>query len=322
MGAPDARQERRSTHRVRSTQYRVLSTEYSPLRRFSIRRGGPILGPCPTRSPPSITSPTRKNIRRRPICAVFGDERFLRRLAVNQLRGQVLGETDAEFSLTRFDGEAVHLRDVMDELSTIALFGGGRRLVVIEDADEFVSRHRAELEAYVARPKSSGVLVLDVSAWPKNTRLYKALDAEGLQVDCKTPEARGLIKWLVSWSQKRHGAKLETGAAEVLLEMVGADLGLLDQELAKLAVSVAEGQAITEPLVQELVGGWRAKTAWDMIDAALAGNLRAPWHNSTACCCRVKTPSAFWRRSVSRCDASLRPCDCWNRRKPRSVAPA
>ena len=27
--------------------------------------------------------------------------------------------------------------------------------------------------------------------------------------------------------------------------------------------------------MQELVGGWRAKTAWEMIDAALAGNARA-----------------------------------------------
>jgi DNA polymerase-3 subunit delta len=209
------------------------------------------------------------------VCAVFGEELFLRRLAVNELRQQVLGAADAEFSLTRFDGETVQMREVLDELSTVALFGGGRRLVVIENADDFVSEHRTELEDYVARPKSSGVLVLDVTSWPKTTRLYKALDSAGLQVDCKTPEARSLVKWLVSWSQKRHAAKLDAGAAEMLLEIVGPELGLLDQELAKLAVSAAAGQPITQQLVQDLVGGWRAKTAWEMIDAALAGNSRA-----------------------------------------------
>lgn len=209
------------------------------------------------------------------VCAVFGDEPFLRRLAVNELRQQVLGQADAEFSLTRFDGASVEMRDVLDELSTVALFGGGRRLVVIDDADDFVSAHRAELEDYVTRPKSSGVLVLEVSTWPKTTRLYKALDAGQLQIDCKAPDSRGLAKWLTSWSQKRHGTKLEPAAAEALVEIVGAELGLLDQELAKLAGSSEPGQPISEQLVQELVGGWRAKTAWEMIDAALAGNARA-----------------------------------------------
>ncbi len=210
-----------------------------------------------------------------PVCAVFGDEAFLRRLALVELRQQTLGDDDAEFSLTRLEGERAELRDVMDELSTVALFGGGRRMVVIDDADTFVSEHRAALEDYVAKPKSSGILVLEVSAWPKTTRLYKALDAGGLQIDCKAPDARGLVKWLVAWCSKKHGAKLDSGAAEALVESVGPEMGLLDQELAKLAVLIPQGQAIGENLVQELVGGWRAKTAWVMIDAALAGNARA-----------------------------------------------
>lgn len=209
------------------------------------------------------------------VCAVFGDEAFLRRMVLNELRRHVLGEEDAEFSLTRFDGGTAELRDIMDELSTVALFGGGRRLVIVEDADPFVSEHRAELEDYVTRPKSSGTLVLEVTAWVKTTRLYKALDAGQLQIDCKTPDNRALVKWLASWSSKRHGAKLEASAAEALVELVGPELGLLDQELAKLAVSVAAGQSITEQVVHDLVGGWRAKTAWEMIDAALAGNARA-----------------------------------------------
>jgi DNA polymerase-3 subunit delta len=210
-----------------------------------------------------------------PVCAVFGDEAFLRRLAIDELRQQVLESADAEFSLTRFDGETVEMRDVLDELSTVALFGGGKRLVVIDDADDFVSNHRAELEDYLARPKPSGVLVLEVAAWPKSTRLYKMLDASGLQIDCKAPDARSLAKWLISWSSKRHAAKLDSAAAEALVEIIGPELGLLDQELAKLAVSAEAGKPINEQLVQDLVGGWRAKTAWEMIDSALAGNARA-----------------------------------------------
>jgi DNA polymerase-3 subunit delta len=50
-------------------------------------------------------------------------------------------------------------------------------------------------------------------------------------------------------------------------------MGLLDQELAKLAAAAGQS-AITAELVQQLVGGWRAKTAWDMLDAALEGRTK------------------------------------------------
>ena len=53
--------------------------------------------------------------------------------------------------------------------------------------------------------------------------------------------------------------------------MIGPELGLLDQELAKLALSAAGDKKITSEMVQKLVGGWRAKTTWDMLDLALEG---------------------------------------------------
>jgi len=63
-----------------------------------------------------------------PLCAAFGDEPFLKSATIAALREQVLGGDDAEFSLTRFDGRSVEAREVFDELSTVALFGGGGRL--------------------------------------------------------------------------------------------------------------------------------------------------------------------------------------------------
>ena len=58
-------------------------------------------------------------------------------------------------------------RDVLDELSTMALFGGGRRMVIVEDADDFVSRYRASLEDYAARPRTR---CSATTAWPGHSR--------------------------------------------------------------------------------------------------------------------------------------------------------
>ncbi|HEV3339366.1 MAG TPA: DNA polymerase III subunit delta [Pirellulales bacterium] len=205
-----------------------------------------------------------------PLCVLFGDEPFLRALVLAQLRQAVLSDEDAEFGLTRFDGRTVQWRTVSDELLTVGLFGGGERLVVVDDADDFVSENRGHLEDYVARPSRTGRLVLAVESWPSNTRLAKHTVANGLAVECKSPPAAKLLKWLGTLARERHGARLERDAAELLLEIIGPELGLIDQELAKLAAAAGEAPIGAE-LVQQLVGGWRAKTAWDMLDAAVEG---------------------------------------------------
>ena len=58
----------------------------------------------------------------------------------------MLSGEDAGFSLTTFAGKEAQLREVLDALATVSLFGGGRRLVIVEDADPFVTQYRAELE--------------------------------------------------------------------------------------------------------------------------------------------------------------------------------
>ena len=207
----------------------------------------------------------------RAVCVVFGDELFLRRQALRAIRRVVLGGDEGEFSLSTFDGSTAELADVLGELATVAMFGPGQRLVVVEGADEFVSRYRAELEDYVSRPTGRGVLVLDVKSFPGNTRLYRAVVAEGLAIDCNCPKAAPVARWLGSWAKQAHQVQLPQGAAEMLVEMIGTELGLLDQELAKLALMTGSGEKITAEMVGRLAGGWRVRTAWEMLDAALAG---------------------------------------------------
>lgn len=210
----------------------------------------------------------------RPICAVFGDEPFLRRQVLLRLREAVLGGDEGDFSYSAFEGRRTELRDVLDELSTMAMFGGDRRLVVVEEGDEFVTRYRPELEDYCGRPSTTGVLVLDLKSFPGNTRLYKAIAADGLLVDCKAPAAVALGRWAVDWARRAHRVELPEGSADMLLEMIGPEMGLLDQEIAKLALSAGPENRITPELIQQSVGGWRAKTAWEMLDATLAGDVR------------------------------------------------
>ena len=217
----------------------------------------------------------------RPVCVAYGDEPFLKTEVLQTLRQSVLGNDDGAFSLKSFNGtelirrERFALREVLDELSTVSMFGGPNRLVIVEEADPFVSEFRAPLEDYLARPKHHGVLLLEVKTWASNTRLFKAVAEHGLQIECKAPAPALVRKWLIGRSQHQHGAKLEAAAAELLLDLVDPELGLLDQEVARLALLAGPGGSITPQLVQANVGNWRTRSTWDMIDTATDGDARS-----------------------------------------------
>ena len=217
------------------------------------------------------------------VVVAFGEEPFLKRLVLKTIRRLVVG-ADEDVPATTHDCQdrPPDWRDVADELATSSLFGGGQpRLVVLERADAFVSANRPKLEDYAAKPRTTGVLVLEVDDWLATTRLYKALDQSGLQIDCRPPQKKGkskdideaaIAKWIVAWGKTQHGMALASDAAQVLLDLTGPQFGLLDQNLAKLALLVPPGAKASAEQVQEIVGGWRAKSIWDLVDAAASGN--------------------------------------------------
>lgn len=213
------------------------------------------------------------------VCVVFGDEPFLKQLALTQLRNSLLPDPDSPFAT--FDGGQVQWRDVSDELSTIAMFGGGaKRVAIVEQADSFVSQDRDRLQDYVTKPRSKAALILEVKSWAATTNLYKTLDKTGLQIDCRAPQQttgrkeidiRRISAWLIDWAQKRHDAKLTAAGANLLLDLVGPEFGLLDQELAKLALFAGLGGTIKPDMVRDVVGGWKMKTIWELMDSANDG---------------------------------------------------
>ena len=162
-----------------------------------------------------------------------------------------------------------------------SLAAAGRDWSCSKRADGFVTANRTRLEDYVAKPRHTGMLVLDVDDWLATTRLYKAVAQTGLVIDCKPPtratgksksiDEAAVVNWLMKWGQSRHNLTLQREAAQLLVDLTGPVFGVLDQDLAKLALFVPAGQRATPELVQEVVGGWRAQTTWDLVDAATNG---------------------------------------------------
>lgn len=221
------------------------------------------------------------------ICVVFGNDPFLKREVVLSLQNKVFGDAaDSDIGLKTFDGSKEDsknlLKDVLDALSMISLFGGSSRLAHILSADDFVKTHRPRLEDYSDKPIKDAVLLLEVKTWPSNTRLAKKLAAsKALVIDCSSPDSSGNMKatdcrqvreWLIPWAKAQHGLTITKPVADAMMELVSLSPGLLNQELAKLVGLASKGDKIDVALIQQHVGNWRTRTAWEMIDAAASGN--------------------------------------------------
>lgn len=205
------------------------------------------------------------------ICVIYGDDPFLKFNAIQALRDRVLDGEDAEFSLTRLEGDRTRIDEVLKEVATLAMFGGDRRFVLVEGADSFISKYRPELEDYADKPSARSVLALEVQSFPSNTKLFKKLVETGLLIEAKALSEKEFPQWIIRWAKHRHQVACNTAAAEILLERIGPEHGLLDQELAKLALMVGPKESITAELVEKAVGSWRSRSTFQMLDSALAG---------------------------------------------------
>lgn len=196
------------------------------------------------------------------------------------LRTWVLQCLSSEGDVTQFDGDSTRWSDLRDDLATASLFDmDGKRSIVIRRADKFVSNHRPELEKYIAKPGDASRLMIELDSLASNTRIYKGLLKDQMLVGCGVSNDKKLgvtaatrRKFLTGYVARRHDVTLAKAAADALVEMIGEEVGMLDTEIAKLALYLEPGATIDEALVRDVVAGWQGKTVWQITDAIAAGD--------------------------------------------------
>src|SRR5262245_30780224 len=207
-----------------------------------------------------------------PVYVVFGDEPFLKALGRHAVRRLVLGDKDDGFAFSSYPGDKAAWAQVIDDLNTLPMLSP-RRLVAVESADPFVSENRERLEALFKerlQAEPTGTLLLDVGTWASNTKLAKAAP-DAWVVECRTPASHALPQWCVRWCKERHGKALSADAARHLVDLVGAEMGLLDSEMQKLAVYVGDAARIDKRDVDTLVGASRGENTWQIFELIGAG---------------------------------------------------
>ena len=140
----------------------------------------------------------------RAVYAIYGDDSYLIRESVGAVARAVLPDDDREAGTSRFSGPTTTLASVLDEESARSPSFRARRLVIVEDADPFVTKYRKDLEAYVGSPiPIPAPSSLQVKQWTATTKLAQLVEKAGLAINASAPREKELTSWLTELARTR-----------------------------------------------------------------------------------------------------------------------
>jgi DNA polymerase-3 subunit delta len=157
--------------------------------------------------------------------------------------------------------------------NALGLFGGGRRLVVVEGVESWRAADVDAVAEYLDDAVPETVLTLVALETPKSGALADLVGRHGKVLSYDVPRPRSPSTWVVA-EFKRLGATVDTETARALVEIVGDDVLTLAGEVEKI-VTWSGGELIGVREVEAIAAPAREVEAWALTDAWGARNLSA-----------------------------------------------
>jgi DNA polymerase III subunit delta len=209
-----------------------------------------------------------------PIYVIAGKDGFLVNRECENVLSSLMTADERDMAMYSLDADKAQIADVLDELRTIP-FLASKRVVLIRDADKFVSSFREQLEKYLDKPSKRGILVMTVTSWPKTTRLAKKTDKLGKAIVIPEIKRWDLADFAIGYARDEHLKKLAKNAAGLIVERAGDEAALVCGEVDKLATYVGDSPQITAEDVTRLCGNNREFDLFNVIDEMSTGRAAA-----------------------------------------------
>lgn len=205
------------------------------------------------------------------IYVIAGKENSQVSAECRDLLDKVIEPSQRDTGLYKPQADSATASEVLDELRT-APFLTEKRVVLIREADDFVSRNREFLEKYFDNPCPTGRLILTVRSWDSRTKLAKKLPKVGKLINITLPKPWELPQRLIKYAHDAHNKKIGRDSAELLIELTGNELTRLYSEIDKLALYTGIEKVITAAHIEALIGHNRIFGAFEVIDEVITGN--------------------------------------------------
>lgn len=197
---------------------------------------------------------------------LHGEDEFRKEEYARALVEAHLDPATRDFNNDLLRGSEVDLETLASVLGTPPMMAEWRVVLVREaEALSASSRTRDVLLQTAQNPPPGLALILLVSTDSK-ARFWKDLRAHARDVEFPAISPVDAPLWLVERAREFHGVVLEEDAARKLATAVGVDLGVLAQEIGKLAGFVGEGGRITVEAVEAAGTRLPKQDRWEWLD--------------------------------------------------------
>jgi len=227
---------------------------------------------------------------------VLGVESALREEAIAMIKTVAFGSAEAKDAniVTLYgpasanEAQTLSPADILDETNTASMFAPEDELkvVLVRQADIFLTDkdYREILENNVEKIPATSTLVLEAANFGqfKTTRLYKQLAAKNAAVECDSLVGKfgdtQELEHEVEQRAKKRGLNLAHGALRALMARSSKSLGVIEEELGKLALAL-EAQPgapvqVSEEQIEELCATTATFNAFNFADALMDRNAR------------------------------------------------
>jgi DNA polymerase-3 subunit delta len=209
----------------------------------------------------------------RPVYLVVGAERYLSGRVIDALRTAALAGRDLGLNEEHLNAGDSSVETALSAAKTLPMMAP-KRFVLVRDCERWEPKVEGAKGAtaldraatYAEDPTPSTVLVLQASKLDARRRLVNAAKKGGYLVACDAPPPRELPAW-VTRSAKARGKRLAPGVAQLLSELLGAELSTLDNAVERLALYVGDAGEITEDAVGDCIVQVKPSTVWELVDA-------------------------------------------------------
>ena len=194
-----------------------------------------------------------------------GEEMFLLRHYLEQMKKKILDELTESFNFHRFTQENFSVQEFADAVEALPMMAENT-FVQVDDVDPFKlpeAERNKMAEIFSDVPDyCTVVFTYEIVDWKPDKRLkalWSAVDQKGTVVEFAKQSQRDLIAWVTRHFAAR-GKKISTDLCAYLIDITGGTMTALQGEIQKIAafsgadtICKADIDAVTEPVLDAVV---------------------------------------------------------------------
>jgi DNA polymerase-3 subunit delta len=209
-----------------------------------------------------------KDIKKRkflPVYYFFGEDSYNLSFTLHTLE-----ETFKTLLTSEFDKETIYSEDrsISDilGLATSFPFGSEKKLIIVREAEKI--KDKKPLKEYAASPAEFTVIAFfhNGSITNLTSEPYKTLYNNNFLFEAKELKGKNLIDWIISEASSK-GKTLSEDNAQVLVDIVGENRNMLEDQLEKICVFLNKKEEITIEIIQQVSSELKQFNIFDLQNA-------------------------------------------------------